>query len=168
MWRLVARISDTWRRLAAKGLGATANRHFQAFFQESQCNALQFGGNTLNGASNMFHLLTSVAESVSDIQLDQQNPRTDPTVILALDSANAFNTLSRKQLETVLQQGTAQFVNLQDERREQGKPVGWDILWQHIQAHYGCKGLLKYFHNGKVCLHQQRIRCSAGRPAGQH
>ena len=117
-------ISDTWRRLAAKGLGATANRHFQAFFQESQCNALQFGGNTLNGASNMYHLLTSVAESVSDIQLDQQNPRTVPTVILALDSANAFkfNTLLRKQLETVLQQGTAQVVN----------------------------SLLKYFHNGKV------------------
>jgi hypothetical protein len=39
---------------------------------------------------------------------------------------------------------------LQDERREQGKPVGWDILWQRIQAHCGCKGLLKYFHNGKV------------------
>jgi hypothetical protein len=27
-------ISDSWRRLAAKGLGATANRHFQAFFQD--------------------------------------------------------------------------------------------------------------------------------------
>jgi hypothetical protein len=63
-------ISDTWRRLAATGLGTTAYEHFQVFFQESQSNALQFGGNTCNGATNMFHLLSSVAESVSDLQLD--------------------------------------------------------------------------------------------------
>ena len=70
---------------------------------------------------------------------------------MTLDRDNTFNTLLRNQQETVLQEGTTQYVNMQDERQGQGKPVGWDILWQHIQAHYyGCKGLLKYFHDGKV------------------
>ena len=96
-------ITDAWRRLAAKGLGTTSDTQFQAFFQESQTNALQFGGNTKNGATNMFHLLSSVADSVTD-QHDLDDPRRDPLVILALDSANAFNTLSRAQLTAVLQQ----------------------------------------------------------------
>ena len=55
--------TDAWQRLAAKGLGTVSDAQFQAFFQESQTNALQFGGNTRNGATNMFHLLSSVAES---------------------------------------------------------------------------------------------------------
>ena len=82
----------------------------------------------------MVHLLSAIAESVSDLQLDQNFPRPDPIVIMALDSANAFNTLTREQLEFVLQQGTTHFVNLPGERQEQHKPVGWDILWQHIQV----------------------------------
>ena len=159
-------ISDTWRRIAAKGLGAIANEHFQVFFQETQHNALQFGGNTFNGATNMVHLFSAIAESVSDLQLDPNIPRPDPIVIMALDSANAFNTLTREQLELVLQQGTTHFVKLPGERQEQNKPVGWDILWQHIQAHYGCKGLLKYFHDGKVVKISSESGVQQGDPLG--
>ena len=159
-------ISDTWRRLAAKGLGESVNRHFQAFFQDSQHNALQFGGNTLNSATNMFHLLSSVARSVSDIQLDPDQPRQDPLVIMALDSANAFNTLTREQLITVLQRGTESFVNLPGEQSEPDTPVGWDILWQHVQAHYGCRGLLKYYHEGKVAYIHSESGVQQGDPLG--
>ena len=161
-------ITDAWRRLAAKGLGTTSDAQFQAFFQESQTNALQFGGNTRNGATNMFHLLSSVADSVTDGQRDSDDPRRDPLVILALDSANAFNTLSRAQLTAVLQQGCAHFVNHPRDPLSPGpaQPAGWDILWRHIQAHYGCKGHLRFFHDGKVSFISSETGVQQGDPLG--
>jgi hypothetical protein len=44
--------------------------------------------------------------------------------------------------------------------------VGWDILWQHIQAHYGCQGRLKYFYDGKVAHINSESGVQQGDPLG--
>ena len=159
-------ITDAWRRLAAKGLGTTSNAFFQAFFQESKPNALQFGGNTQNGATNMFHLLASVAESTTDPPRDPGQSPHDPLVILALDSANAFNTLTRTQLAAVLQHGCDHYVHLPGVSQPQDRPLGWDILWHHIQAHYGCSGTLRYFHEGQTPIINSETGVQQGDPLG--
>ena len=41
-------ISDAWRRLTARGLGAACQHHFRHFFQHCKSTALQFGCNTKN------------------------------------------------------------------------------------------------------------------------
>ena len=161
-------ITDAWRRLAAKGLGTTSNTFFQAFFQESLPTALQFGGNTRNGATNMFHLLSSVAESPPAPPRGPSQPPQDPTVIIALDSTNAFNTLTRAQLASVLQRGCAHYVELPQDSQAQHPdcPVGWDILWLHIQAHYGCTGTLRFFHEGQVSIINSETGVQQGDPLG--
>jgi hypothetical protein len=73
----------------------------------------------------------------------------DPIVILTLDSSNAFNSLKRAHLISVLRQGCEQFVG-PEQCSEDGKVIGWDILWRHIEANYGVHGVLKFFHNGEV------------------
>ena len=142
-------ISDAWRRLVAKGLSRKCQSHFQKYFQHGHPRVLQCGGNTKNGATNMFHTLASVAESVRDPAPDPACPRLEPIVLLALDSTNAFNTLKRQVLMEFLQKGTEQ-VNGIEEGNPHTKPVGWDILWRHIQAHYGTPGTLKLYLAGEV------------------
>jgi hypothetical protein len=82
--------------------------------------------------------LLTVATCATD--RDPDNPRRDPLVILALDSANAYNTLTRTQLTAVLQQGCAHFVHCPADPQSPAQPAGCDILWQQTHAHYGCKG----------------------------
>ena len=137
-------ISDALRRLTAKGLGAACAAHFNHFFQKSEPNVLQFGGNTKNGATNMYHML----KSIGDIAETDTNVE-DPIVILTLDSSNAFNSLKRAHLISVLRQGCEHFVG-PEQCSEDGKVIGWDILWRHIEANYGVHGVLKFFHNGEV------------------
>ena len=268
-------ISDSWRRLTARGLGAACQQHFRKFFQESNPTGLQFGGNTPNGANNMYHLLASMANSnatrdsnltsaqqaatpayqnssdqreredslaasqgrqpqsslsgnqepfsagpslgssspnswdimraqlsdssgphsdaagedihgslegqTSDERGTDQPPRpasetqsqfregrvtADPLVILALDVKNAFNSLTRQHLCEFLQQGTHVFTTLEGDDLHDNRPVGWDLLWRHVQAHYGCKGILKYYHSGQVSHILSQSGVQQGDPLG--
>jgi hypothetical protein len=113
----------------------------------------------------MFHTLASVAESVLDPAPDPANPRQEPIVLLALDSKNAFNTLKRQVLMDFLQKGTEQ-VNGTDEGNPRTKPIGWDILWRHIQAHYGTPGILKFYLAGEVSEILSEAGVQQGDPLG--
>ena len=270
-------ISDAWRRLTARGLGAACQHHFRHFFQHSKSTALQFGGNTKNGANNMYHLLASMAESsfvpatgqgppsqeradssgmdiprlsqqtnrgtsctqfgqadgdeaegeltddrgaeagiqrqptspnswditraqLSDLSDSEQqsascnqhdeempqagvergspdtqsddhqqprgSPQADPLVILALDVKNAFNSLTRQHLCQFLQKGSQFYTTLEGDGQDANTPVGWDLLWGHIQVHYGCKGILKYYHGGEVSNILSQSGVQQGDPLG--
>ena len=150
-------ISDTWRRLTAKGLIKHCYLHIQAYFQKAHPRAIQFGGNTRDGATNMFHLLASLHEAVgapTDGEVEQ-----DPVTFIALDIKNAFNTLSRQHLIDFL---ATSCVDHTDIPAQPGKnpnlPIGWDLLWRHINGHYGQVGILKHYHAGGV----EYIRSEAG------
>ena len=98
-------VGNAWRRLVAKGLMNKCHKSVHHFFQHCHPRALQFGGSTKNWATNMFHLLASMVESVSRGVPDGGTPVPDPLTVLALDCTNAFNTLSKQGLLEFLQEG---------------------------------------------------------------
>ena len=156
-------ISDTWRRLVAKGLHKVCSKHLQQYFQHAHPRAIQFGGNTHNGATNMFHLLASCARSVQIADEVQQ----DPVVLIALDITNAFNSLSRQSLLDFLAAGCETHVSLGPEpERDLNHPIGWDILWRHIKAHYGTSGILKHYQAGSVEYISSQAGVQQGDPLG--
>ena len=142
-------VGNAWRRLVAKGLMQMCHKSVHNFFQHRHPRALQFGGSTKNGATNMFHFLASMVESVPRGVPAGGTLADDPLTVLALDCTNAFNTLSKQGLFKFLQEGCEKHGGVPDSSQENG-PVGWDILWSYIDAHYGVKGVLKYYHAGKV------------------
>ena len=111
--------------------------------------ALQFAGNVRNGATNMFHAITALAER--DLHQDP-NARYNLNAILAFDVKNAFNTVSRKHILSLLKKGCSKILGLSSvqPRITSNKPMGWDVLWPHVLAHYGGRGLLKYYHEAKL------------------
>jgi hypothetical protein len=130
------------------------------FFQHRHVRALQFGGSTKNGATNMFHLLSCIVQTVPR-GVPLGGPAQDPLVVLALDCTNAFNTLSKQGLLNFLQEGCENHGGTTD---DQDQPVGWDLLWSYINAHYGVKGVLKYYHGGKVHLFSSDAGVHQGDP----
>ena len=142
-------IGDGRRRIVAKGLLKLADLQFRNYFQEKHPRALQFAGNVRNGATNMFHAITALAER--DLHQDP-NARYNLNAILAFDVKNAFNTVSRKHILSLLQKGCSKILGLSSvqPRITSNKPMGWDVLWPHVLAHYGGRGLLKYYHDGEV------------------
>jgi hypothetical protein len=88
-------------------------------------------------------------------------PAQFPLVVLALDCTNAFNTLSKQGLLNFLQEGCENHGGTTD---DQDQPVGWDLLWSYINAHYGVKGVLKYYHGGKVHLFSSDAGVHQGDP----
>ena len=107
------------------------------FFQHRHVRALQFGGSTKNGATNMFHLLSCIVQTVPQ-GVPLGGPAHDPLMVLALDCTNATD--------------------------DQDQPVGWDLLWSYINAHYGVKGVLKYYHGGNVHLFSSDAGVHQGDP----
>ena len=45
-------------------------------------------------------------------------------------------------------------------------PQGWDILWKFIEAHYGCHGILRYFHSGTTSFLTSQSGVQQGDPLG--
>ena len=141
-------ISDAIRRLVAKGLNSRCRSSFTNVFQQEHPRALQFGANLQNGASNMFHLVNSIAHQAT-------GSPDDPIAIAALDIKNAFNTLTRAQLFTVLQHNFAQAPDPPPDPSSSGGASPTDDLhfrdlWSHIMAHHGTKGILKLYHSGST------------------
>ena len=161
-------IGDTWRRLVAKGFNSRCQAAFHSYFQRAHPRALQFAGNTPNGATNMFHLLSSIAEAA----VRDANPPDDPVAILALDAKNAFNSLSRQSLLDLLQKGCESTSDVAAAAAQAAmgpnsmEPVGWDLLWGHIIAHYGTKGKLKFCHSGSVTQLLSEAGVHQGDPLG--
>ena len=139
---------DKWRTLVGKGLVHMSQQHLQHFFQHAHPRALQFGGNTQDGATNMFHLLALLAEAAQGNRTD--NPSDDPIVILAVDSTNAFNTVSRQQVLDTMKKGCRALCppGIAEAPDSDSKPFGWDIMAGYILAHYSVKGILKYHVEG--------------------
>ena len=158
-------ISDTWRRLTAKGLIKHCSRHIQAYFQEAHPTAIQFGGNTRDGATNMFHLLASINEAVSSSTDDAVEQ--DPVTFIALDIKNAFNTLSRQHLIDFLATSCADHTDVPTPPgTDPNLPIGWDLLWRHIRGHYGRVGILKHYHGGGVEYINSEAGVQQGDPLG--
>ena len=152
-------ISDARRRLVAKGLADYASRHFQQFFQRSRPNVLQFGANTKHGATHMFHLIKAQLHALPD------DEHADPVVAANLDSANAFNCLTRQHLVDVLDAGCQHYAPLpQDDQHD--RPVGWDILYGHLRAHYGVSGNLKFYGSDSNYIVQSEAGVQQGDPLG--
>jgi hypothetical protein len=57
-------VGNAWRRLVAKGLLQMCHESIENCFQHRHVRALQFGGSTKNGATNMFHLLSCIVQTV--------------------------------------------------------------------------------------------------------
>ena len=87
--------------------------------------------------------------------------QTDPIGIAALDISNAFNTLSRAQMATVLQKGCDSLPG-----PTQGGQLGLNILWKHVQGYYGPKGNLKFYHEGKTFHINSSSGVQQGDPLG--
>ena len=153
-------ISDARRRLVAKGLATYANAHFAHYFQHASSNVIQFGANTKNGASHMFHLIQAQLHAAA---LGESGD--DPIVATALDSENAFNAHTRAHLVEVLNHGCEQYASL-DSDHEHNLPVGWDILYGHLRAHYGTNGLLKYYSGTDVFTIHSQSGVQQGDPLG--
>ena len=113
----------------------------------------------------MFHAIATLAE---------RDLHQDPTVlhnlnaILAVDVKNAFNTVSRKHLLSLLQKGCSNVLgpSSAQPRITSNNPTGWDVLWPHVLAHYGGKGLLKYYHDGEVTEISSESGVHQGCPLG--
>ena len=138
-------ISDAIRRLVAKGLLACSKASFTHEFQNAHPRALQFGANLQNKATHMFHLISGAIHEAAALTGE------DPFAIASIDVKNAFNTLSRAHLAKILLQScppSRPFALTRLDHDNAPADLGIDILWRHFQAHYGCRGILKCFHQG--------------------
>ena len=74
-------ISDTWRRLTAKGLLTECQRAFTEYFQDTHPTAIQFGGAVKDGAANMFHTVQAL-QAAAEEKNTAQNAESDPIVTI--------------------------------------------------------------------------------------
>ena len=109
----------------------------------------------------MFHLLSSMVRTVPRGMPEGGQLVSDPLMVLVLDCTNAFNTLSKQGLLNCLQEGCEKHGGTTE---DQNQPVGWDLLWSYIHAHYGVKGVLKYYHAGKVHVFSSEAGVHQGDP----
>ncbi len=79
-----------------------SHQHLQHYFQHAHPRAIQFGGNTPDGATNIFHLLASLVEAAQD---EKDLPRNDPIALVVLDSTNAFNKQKRQSIYDNIMEG---------------------------------------------------------------
>jgi hypothetical protein len=143
-------IGDAIRRIIGRGLHCRAQKAFNAFFQTSSANVLQFGGDTPNGATNMYHLLSAVHAQAEAHPIPESNVSLDPIAILSAlaDSINAFNAITSGQILSTLLKGTDALVTLPDPSQLQAeKDPGWDFLWPFISAHYCYHGKLEFYYS---------------------
>jgi hypothetical protein len=110
----------------------------------------------------MFHLLKAQLHAAA---LDPNADPNNPVVAVTLDCANAFNSLTRTHLVDVLDQGCDHYVQLSQDAAH-SKPVGWDIMYGHLRAHYGVSGILKYYSRGEVHTIQSESGVQQGDPLG--
>ena len=162
-------ISDALRWLTGRGLLKRCQPYFGQYFQESRPNVLQFGGGIKNGATFM-HILLSSIHHLAALPDPAQAESADPIAFLSLDSSNAFNCLTRKQLSAVLLNGCAERLRSASaspaQADSQPQPHGWNLLWKFIASHYGCHGLLKFFHSGTVTDINSESGVQQGDPLG--
>jgi hypothetical protein len=70
------------------------------------------------------------------------------------DNSNAFNNHTHVHLVNVPHAGCEQSASLQTLPQDacHNKPIGWDVMYGHLQAHYGINGSLKYYSQGETLL----------------
>ena len=148
-------ITDALRRLVAKGLYKCCKGSFAFVFEEQHPRAIQFGANLKDGAAHMFHLVQGIFEE--SLKVSPESPDDDePLAFAVFDVRNAFNELSRAQLASVFENGCPSAYNSNPSSPTDSQPgtqqgneaLRYDILWPHVQSHYGAKGSLKFYHNG--------------------
>ncbi len=79
-----------------------SHEHLQHYFQHAHRHSIQFGGNTPDGATNMFHLLASLAEAAQD---EKDLPRDNPIALVVLDSTNTFDEQKRQSIYYNMMEG---------------------------------------------------------------
>ena len=84
--------------------------------QKAHPRAIQFGANTLNGATNCFTLLEAIAHEAAQLDGMGEEVARDPIIIIPVDLRNAFNVVSRQTLFDILSKGY--------EVRETREPAG--------------------------------------------
>ena len=151
-------VTDVWRRIAAKGLLTNCLPELAKYFQTQHKRVFQFATATPNGASNMFHVLHGIYTSIISTQPNEQ----DPTIMVPLDLHNAFNMESRQHILQHFANACPIVLNNENSKAWHG----WDILWKHIQAHYGVTGNLKFYHSGKTYSIQSQTGTQQGDPLG--
>jgi hypothetical protein len=160
-------IGDAIRRILGRGLHCRAQKAFNAYFQTSSANVLQFGGGTPNGTTNMYHLPSAVNAQAEAHPIPESNASLDPIAILSADSVKAFNAITRGQILSTLLKGTDVLVTLMDPSQPQAeKDPGWDFLWPFISAHYCCHGKLKFHHSGNLLIVTSETGVQQGDPLG--
>ena len=116
------------------------------------------------------HILLSSIHHLAALPDPAQAESADPIAFLSLDSSNAFNCLTRKQLSAVLLNGCAERLRSASaspaQADAQPQPHGWNLLWKFIASHYGCHGLLKLFHSGTVTDINSESGVQQGDPLG--
>ena len=66
---------------------------------------IQFGANTLNGATNCFKLLEAIVHEAAQLDGVGEEVARDPIVIIPVDLQNAFNVVSQQTLFDILSKG---------------------------------------------------------------
>ena len=133
-------VTDTWRRIAAKGLLLKFLREYEQFFRNSHPRVFQFATATPDGATFMYHLLKCITDDLAR----SNGFDDDPVVVVPLDLKNAYNEESRQHISNHMAAGCPIKLDSQNNKDWQG----WDLLWPIFKAHYGTKGILKYYHAG--------------------
>jgi len=110
----------------------------------------------------MFHLVSGVMHQASELEDEE------PLAIASLDVKNAFNTLSRAKLAKAILHccWNKDQSNLTSQAQLEPLNMGYDILWKHFQGHYGCKGVLKFYHNGTTYKILSETGVQQGDPLG--
>ena len=121
-------ITDTWRRIAAKGLLRECMPSYRKYFQEDHPRVFQFAAATPNGATVMYQIVRSIIAS----QSDGNSEESDPVQIFCADVRNAFNEESRQHIRSFYAKGCPVPVDPNNPASHKT----WDILWKYIQAHY--------------------------------
>jgi len=135
-------ITDTWRRIAAKGLLRECIPSYRKYFQEGHPRVFQFAAATPNGATVMYQIVRSIIASLADGNSEES----DPVQIFSADVKNAFNEESRQHIRSFYAKGCP----VQVDPNDPASSKTWDILWRYIQAHYNVNGQLKFYHGGRV------------------
>ncbi len=71
----------------------------------------------------------------------------------------------RAHLVDVLDAGCQRYTDLQQDVRND-KPVGWDIMYGHLRAHYGVSGNFKYYSPNETFTVQSEAGVQQGDPLG--
>ena len=135
-------IGNAWRRLLAKGLLARQHVALESYFLDHHPRVLQFCCGHANGATKLIQLLRTVHDSASRFDSDQ--------VILSLDIKNAFNTISREHLFSVLDTHHRRF----------------EEFFSYIHSHYGHHGDLRVFLRGETHVIRSESGVHQGDPFG--